>query len=49
MKPVNQFSYQTGFILQAEDEVASVINADETWKCIQDESFNPLRQQVPGY
>jgi len=49
MKPVNQFSYQTGFILQAEDEVATIINADETWKCIQDESYNPLKQQVPGY
>ena len=28
---------------------AKIINTNNTWKCIQDPSYEPLRQQVPGY
>lgn len=48
-KPVNQFSYRTALLVQAEDEVAAVINSDESWKVIEDKSFAPIRQSVPGY
>ncbi|MEK9566712.1 MAG: family 78 glycoside hydrolase catalytic domain [Flavobacteriaceae bacterium] len=48
-KPVNQFSYQTAFIIQAEEDAGAIVNSDEGWKCIQDISFTPLRQSVPGY
>ena len=48
-KPVNQFSHQTAFILQSVNENDSIANSDESWKCIQDKSFVPIRQSVPGY
>ncbi len=49
LKPVSQFSWKTGFIVQGESEVAKVADTDESWKCIEDKSFTPIRQRVPGY
>ena len=48
-KPVNQFSYRTALLVQAEDEAAAIINSDESWKVVEDKSFTPIRQSVPGY
>jgi len=49
LKAVAQFSYRTGFIVQGTSEETKVINTNETWKCIQDRSYTPLRQRVRGY
>ncbi|MBN2028818.1 alpha-rhamnosidase [bacterium] len=49
LRPVSQFSYRTGFILQGADEEAQVLNTDESWKCIRDNSYTPIRQSVRGY
>ncbi|MEK9570037.1 MAG: alpha-L-rhamnosidase C-terminal domain-containing protein [Paracoccaceae bacterium] len=48
-KPVNQFSYRTALLIQAHEENAVAINSDESWKVIEDKSFQPIRQSVPGY
>ena len=47
-KPVPNATVRTGFILMGEGE-AGILNTDASWKCIQDKSYTPLRQQVPGY
>lgn len=49
MKPVSQFSYRTGFLLQGTDDATKVLNTNDTWKCIEDESYTPIRQSVRGY
>lgn len=49
LKAVAQFSYRTGFILQGTSEETKVVNTNETWKCIEDKSYTPLRQRVRGY
>jgi hypothetical protein len=48
-KAVAQFSYRSGFIVQGTNRATKVINTNETWKCIQDRSYTPLRQRVRGY
>lgn len=48
-KPVAQFSYRTGLIVQGTSEDTKVINTNESWTCIQDLSFTPLGQRVRGY
>lgn len=47
-KPVPNATIQTGFILMGDGQ-ANVLNTDGSWKCIQDPSYTPLRQQVSGY
>jgi len=37
-----QISLRTGFILQGDSEAGQVINTNETWKCIRDNSYRPL-------
>lgn len=49
LKAVAQFSYRTGFILQGTSEETKVVNTNESWKCIEDKSYSPLRQRVRGY
>ncbi len=49
MLPVSQFSLKTGFILQGTDDATKIINTDDTWKCVEDESYSPIRQSVRGY
>lgn len=49
LKPVSQFSYRTGFLLQGANEATHIINTNDTWKCIQDKSYTPIRQSVRGY
>lgn len=49
LRAVGQFSYRTGFILQGANEDTKVLNSNETWKCIEDKSYIPIRQSVSGY
>jgi hypothetical protein len=46
--PVPNATIRTGFLMMGEGD-AKIINTNNTWKCIQDLSYEPLRQQVPGY
>lgn len=49
LKAVAQFSYRTGFLLQGTSEETKILNTNDTWKCIEDKSFTPIRQRVAGY
>lgn len=47
-KTESNVSVSTGFLLQGIDE-AKLFYTDNTWKCIQDPAYKPVRQSVPGY
>ncbi len=49
LKPVSQFSYRTGFLLQGTNEATKTLNTNESWRCIEDKSYTPIRQSVRGY
>ena len=49
LKAVAQFSLKTGFFIRGADDAAITLNTNDTWKCIEDESYTPIRQQVRGY
>ncbi len=49
LKAIAQFSYRTGFFMQGTNEQAQVLNTNDTWKCIRDNSYTPIRQSVRGY
>ncbi|MFC1782486.1 alpha-L-rhamnosidase C-terminal domain-containing protein [Planctomycetota bacterium] len=49
LKAVSQFSYRTGFFLQGTNEQTQVLSTNDTWKCIRDNSYTPIRQSVRGY
>ena len=48
-KPEAQISYLTAFILQGNSEQEEVLNTNDSWKTIKDESYQPLPVRVPGY
>lgn len=48
-KPEAQISFRTGFILQGATTAESILNTDNTWKCEKDNSFAPLKFDVPTY
>lgn len=48
-KPESQISYLTGFILQGNTAAEEILNTNESWKTIKDESYQPLSVKVPGY
>ncbi|HEY5744931.1 MAG TPA: alpha-L-rhamnosidase C-terminal domain-containing protein [Chryseolinea sp.] len=48
-KPEAQISHLTGFILQGETPAADVLNTNDSWKTIKDDSYQPLAVHVPGY
>jgi len=50
-KPVAQISYnQTGFLLQGNTDTESIVNTNNTWVCIKNESYSPWQGgQVLGY
>ncbi len=48
-KPVSQFSFRTGFLLQGTDEATKALNTNDSWQCFEDESYTPIRQTVRGY
>ena len=49
LRPVSQFSYRTGFIVQGTNDETKVLNTNESWKCTEDKSFTPIPQKVRGY
>lgn len=49
LRPVSQFSFRTGFLLQGTNDETKQLNTNETWKCLEDKSYTPLRQSVRGY
>ncbi len=49
LKPVSQFSYRTGFLLQGTSDETKVLNTNDSWKCVEDESYTPIAQRVRGY
>ncbi|MEZ5072974.1 MAG: alpha-L-rhamnosidase N-terminal domain-containing protein [Bacteroidales bacterium] len=49
LRPVSQFSYRTGFLLQGTDEPIKTLNSDTTWMCAVDRSYTPIPQRVRGY
>lgn len=48
-KPEAQISHLTAFILQGNSAQEEILNTDNTWKSIKDESYRPLAVHVPGY
>ncbi|HEX7493980.1 MAG TPA: hypothetical protein VF346_07160, partial [Bacteroidales bacterium] len=48
-RPEAQISFKTGFILQGATDTAQILNTNNSWKCIQDKSYKPVRTMVAGY
>jgi alpha-L-rhamnosidase len=49
-KPVAQISFnQTGFLLQGNTEVETVVNTDASWLCMKNEAYAPWHKPVLGY
>jgi hypothetical protein len=46
--PVPNATVHTGFLMMGEGD-AKVVNTDDSWICIQDPAYTPLRQTVSGY
>lgn len=48
-RPEVQITAMTGFILQGNTSVEESVNTGVSWKCIRDESYAPLKLNVPFY
>lgn len=48
-RPEAQISLRTGFILQGMTKAEEVINTDDSWKCIRDGSYRPIKISLPAY
>ncbi len=48
-KPEAQVSLMTGFIVQGNTEVESIVNTDRSWKVVRDEGYQALRPRTHGY
>ncbi|MBP1611028.1 MAG: Bacterial alpha-L-rhamnosidase, partial [Acidobacteria bacterium] len=49
-KPEAQISWRTGFIIQGDTAAEQVVNSNKDWKCIQDDSYQPLEsREIVGY
>ena len=44
-----QITYVTGFILQGNSAKEEILNTNESWKTIKDESYQPIRTKAAGY
>jgi alpha-L-rhamnosidase len=49
LKPEAQISYLTGFILQGNTDLESIVNTNNLWKVAKDDSHQPFRSAIPGY
>ena len=49
LRPVSQFSYKSGFLLQGISDATKELNTNESWKCTEDKSYTPISQHVNGY
>jgi len=41
-RPAAQFSYETGFVLQANDDAHAAVNTDADWKVTENEAYAPI-------
>lgn len=48
-RPEAQITLRTGFILQGADAAEEILNTDDTWKCIRDSSYRPIKISLPTY
>lgn len=51
-RPVAQLSYETGFLLQANEEERAVVNTDADWKAAENTAYAPVprsEQDIEGY
>ncbi|HKZ68118.1 MAG TPA: alpha-L-rhamnosidase N-terminal domain-containing protein [Chitinophagaceae bacterium] len=48
-RPEAQITLRTGFILQGATATEQVINTNDSWKCIRDESYKPIKIILPAY
>ncbi|WP_268122448.1 alpha-L-rhamnosidase C-terminal domain-containing protein [Roseivirga pacifica] len=48
-KPEAQITHQTGFILQGDTPKEEVLNTNQSWKVIKDNSYQPRSVKVTGY
>ncbi len=48
-RPEAQITFRTGFILQGNTEQESILNTNQSWKCVRDSSYAPLRFRVRAY
>jgi alpha-L-rhamnosidase len=48
-RPEAQITFRTAFILQGATEAEAILNTNETWKCLQDESYAPLVFNINTY
>jgi alpha-L-rhamnosidase len=50
IRPEAQISWRTGFILQGNTADEFIVNTNDTWKCIRDDSYRPLSSpEIIGY
>lgn len=49
MKPEANMSYRSGFFMRGTTDESRIMDTDESWLCIQDEGYQPIMPQVPGY
>lgn len=48
-RPEAQLSLRTAFILQAADTSQQMVNTDTSWRCIRDDSYKPIKINLPAY
>jgi hypothetical protein len=51
-RPVAQFSYRSGFLLQGDGERESIVNTDQQWKALHNSGYEPIpirSNDVGGY
>ncbi|MGZ8540289.1 MAG: alpha-L-rhamnosidase-related protein, partial [Chitinophagaceae bacterium] len=48
-RPEAQISLRTGFILQGATAAEHIANTNESWKCIRDNSYKPIKITLPAY
>ena len=49
LKPVFQFSKRTALLVQGTSDETKAVNTNSSWKCVEDHSYTPIRQNVRGY
>ena len=48
-RPEAQITLRTGFILQGASTAEHIVNTNDSWKCIRDSSYSPIKISLPTY
>lgn len=48
-RPEAQISFRTGFILQGGTAAEQIVNTNDSWKCIRDSGYKPVKISLPAY